>query len=212
MQTPPEIRRLLDASDEPVRTLLLCAVLTGMRRPPSALAGEVRHTEVPALASDDRPSADAASGVGQALEPLPGRARLLQPRWRADQSRHLRSAGLAPPGAPAVTASSDPVSRPAPHYASLLIAQGLTRSTSRRSSVTPRFRPRSTVTDTRCPTLTRLKHGSSTGWCSVRPAAAAQFARPLTRCSGCKMVAETRKGSAAATANPLSLRGCGGWI
>ena len=70
MQTPPEIRRLLDASDEPVRTLLLCAVLTGMRRPPSALAGEVRHTEVPALASDDRPSADAASGVGQALEPL----------------------------------------------------------------------------------------------------------------------------------------------
>ncbi len=100
MQTPPEIRRLLDASDEPVRTLLLCAVPTGMRRPPSALAGEVRHTEVPALASDDRPSADAASGVGQALEPLPGRARLLQPRWRADQSRHLRSAGLAPPSLP----------------------------------------------------------------------------------------------------------------
>jgi len=30
--TPPEIRRLLDAADEPVRTLLLCAVLTGMRR------------------------------------------------------------------------------------------------------------------------------------------------------------------------------------
>jgi integrase len=30
--TPPEVRRLLDAADEPVRTLLLCAVLTGMRR------------------------------------------------------------------------------------------------------------------------------------------------------------------------------------
>ena len=30
--TPPEIRRLLAAADEPVRTLLLCAVLTGMRR------------------------------------------------------------------------------------------------------------------------------------------------------------------------------------
>ena len=30
--TPPEIRRLLDAADEPVRTLLLCAVLTGIRR------------------------------------------------------------------------------------------------------------------------------------------------------------------------------------
>src|SRR2546425_1226901 len=30
--TPPEIRRLLDTADEPVRTLLLCAVLTGMRR------------------------------------------------------------------------------------------------------------------------------------------------------------------------------------
>jgi integrase len=30
--TPPEIRRLLDAADEPARTLLLCAVLTGMRR------------------------------------------------------------------------------------------------------------------------------------------------------------------------------------
>jgi integrase len=30
--TPPEIRRLLDAAAEPVRTLLLCAVLTGMRR------------------------------------------------------------------------------------------------------------------------------------------------------------------------------------
>jgi integrase len=30
--TPPEIRRLLDAAEEPVRTLLLCAVLTGMRR------------------------------------------------------------------------------------------------------------------------------------------------------------------------------------
>ena len=30
--TPPEIRRLLDAVDEPVRTLILCAVLTGMRR------------------------------------------------------------------------------------------------------------------------------------------------------------------------------------
>jgi integrase len=30
--TPPEIRRLLDAANEPVRTLLLCAVLTGMRR------------------------------------------------------------------------------------------------------------------------------------------------------------------------------------
>jgi len=30
--TPPEIRRLLDAAHEPVRTLLLCAVLTGMRR------------------------------------------------------------------------------------------------------------------------------------------------------------------------------------
>ena len=30
--TPPEIRCLLEAADEPVRTLLLCAVLTGMRR------------------------------------------------------------------------------------------------------------------------------------------------------------------------------------
>src|SRR2546426_5734736 len=30
--TPLEIRRLLDAAAEPVRTLLLCAVLTGMRR------------------------------------------------------------------------------------------------------------------------------------------------------------------------------------
>jgi integrase len=30
--TPPEIRRLLEAAEEPVRTLLLCAVLTGMRR------------------------------------------------------------------------------------------------------------------------------------------------------------------------------------
>jgi integrase len=30
--TPPEIRRLLDAADEPVRMLILCAVLTGMRR------------------------------------------------------------------------------------------------------------------------------------------------------------------------------------
>jgi integrase len=30
--TPPEIRRLLDAAAEPVRTLILCAVLTGMRR------------------------------------------------------------------------------------------------------------------------------------------------------------------------------------
>jgi integrase len=30
--TLPEIRRLLDSANEPVRTLLLCAVLTGMRR------------------------------------------------------------------------------------------------------------------------------------------------------------------------------------
>src|SRR5437867_4213551 len=30
--TPLEIRRPLDAADEPTRTLLLCAVLTGMRR------------------------------------------------------------------------------------------------------------------------------------------------------------------------------------
>jgi integrase len=30
--TPPEIRRLLDSATEPVRTLVLCAVLTGMRR------------------------------------------------------------------------------------------------------------------------------------------------------------------------------------
>ena len=30
--TPPEIHRLLEAAEEPVRTLLLCAVLTGMRR------------------------------------------------------------------------------------------------------------------------------------------------------------------------------------
>jgi len=30
--TPPEIRRLFEAAEEPVRTLLLCAVLTGMRR------------------------------------------------------------------------------------------------------------------------------------------------------------------------------------
>jgi integrase len=30
--TPPEIRRLLAAADEPVRTMLLCAVLTGLRR------------------------------------------------------------------------------------------------------------------------------------------------------------------------------------
>ena len=30
--TPPEILRLLAAADEPLRTLLLCAVLTGMRR------------------------------------------------------------------------------------------------------------------------------------------------------------------------------------
>jgi integrase len=30
--TPPEIRRLLDHAEEPLRTLLLCAVLTGMRR------------------------------------------------------------------------------------------------------------------------------------------------------------------------------------
>jgi integrase len=30
--TPPEIRRLLEAADEPVRTMLMCAALTGMRR------------------------------------------------------------------------------------------------------------------------------------------------------------------------------------
>jgi len=30
--TPPEIHRLLAAADEPVRTMLMCAVLTGMRR------------------------------------------------------------------------------------------------------------------------------------------------------------------------------------
>ena len=29
--TPPEIRRLLEAADEPVRTVLMCAALTGMR-------------------------------------------------------------------------------------------------------------------------------------------------------------------------------------
>lgn len=30
--TPPEIRRLLEAAEQPLQTLLLCAVLTGMRR------------------------------------------------------------------------------------------------------------------------------------------------------------------------------------
>ena len=39
-------------------------------------------------------------------------------------------------------------------YASLLIAQGPTRSTSRHSSVMPRFKPRSTAMATSCPTFT----------------------------------------------------------
>src|SRR5439155_17709555 len=52
---------------------------------------------------------------------------------------------------------------------------------------------------------------SSIGWCSVR-AATASPASSLTRSSGCKMGAETTKGSAATTANPSSLLGCGGWI
>ena len=89
---------------------------------------------------------------------------------------------------------------------------GRTRSTSRPSSATHRSRQRSTVTDISCLMSMQRRRGSSIGWCSVRATTPARFAWPLTRCSGCRMVAETTKGSAAATANPLSLRGCGGWI
>jgi integrase len=94
--TPPEIHRLLAAAEEPLRTLLLCAVLTGMRRgellglrwedidleggpPPraaGALAGEVRDAQVAPVPARDRPGPDPPGGPGATAEPLSGRVGL----------------------------------------------------------------------------------------------------------------------------------------
>jgi len=74
--TPEEVRRLLEAQEEPLRTLLLTAILTGMRqgelfglqwedidapgsRAAVALARYARHAQVQALAARDRYAADA---------------------------------------------------------------------------------------------------------------------------------------------------------
>src|SRR5207245_9836924 len=166
-------------------------------------------TEVPALASDDRPGADPASGAGQGSEPLPGRARLLQPRRRADQSRHLRSAGLDA-GAPPRRASPNPVSRPAPH-----VCEPLDRSGSAPEVHPGATRPRLDPDDAR-PLRTPDARRSRGGSAEARPLVFGENghvgAVRVTADAGCKMVAETTKGSAAATANPLSLRGCRGWI
>jgi len=193
--TPPEIRRLLDAADEPVRTLLLCAVLTGMRR------GELlglrwedidleghrlfvrralwRGKFVTPKSRRSRRTIDLAPTLRAALAKFPSRfqgglvfcspdGEPINPDTFAqrDWARALRRAELR---------------RIRFHdlrhtYASLLIAQGRTRSTSRPSSATHRSRRRSTVMDISCPTLTRRKRRSSTGWCSVKTATAARFA------------------------------------
>src|SRR5438876_2646903 len=155
--TPPEIRRLLDAADEPVRTLLLCAVLTGMRR------GELlglrwedidleghrlfvrralwRGKFVTPKSRRSRRTIDLAPTLRAALAKVPSRFQAglvfcspdgepINPDTFAQQdwTRALRRAELR---------------RIRFHdlrhtYASLLIAQGRTRSTSRCNSATPR--------------------------------------------------------------------------
>src|SRR2546426_8339375 len=105
--TPAEIRRLLEAQEEPLKTLLLTATLTGMRqgelfglqwgrhrlrrasdsRPPIAVAWRARHAEVPALPARHRHGTDAGGGAAPPLGRAPQRVRLLQPGRYADGCR-----------------------------------------------------------------------------------------------------------------------------
>lgn len=160
--TPAEIRRLLDAAEEPVRILLLCAVLAGMRRGELLglrwkdvdLDGNRIHVRralwrrklVSPKSRRSRRSIDVAPMLKAALARLPSRfaweivfttpdGSCIDPdnfshrEWaRALRCAHLRRIRF----------------HDLRHtYASPLIAQGRTRSTSRRSSVTRRFKRRS---------------------------------------------------------------------
>jgi integrase len=183
--TPEEVRRLLEAQEEPLRTLLLTAVLTGMRQ--GELFGlqwsdvdleghriHVRrslwHGELGTPKSKgSRRAIDLPPTLEDALKCLSARRRsefVFCSRdgtpMDADNFRHrefpraLRRAGLR---------------RIRFHdlrhtYASLLIAQVRIRSTSKRSSGTRRFRRRSTATGTSCPRSIRRKRGSSISSCS----------------------------------------------
>jgi len=120
----------LDAADEPVRTVLLCAVLTGdagasssgsmggrrsraTSSSPSALAGEVRHTEVrrSRRTIDWRRRCERRWPRSRAL---PGGLVFCSPDGEPINPDNLRSARLGA-GAPPRRASPHPVSRPAPH-------------------------------------------------------------------------------------------------
>jgi hypothetical protein len=84
--TPDEIRRLIDAQEEPLRTLLLTAALTGMRqgelwasvgghrlretpdsRPAVALARHARDAQLQALTARDRYAANARAGPSEGI-------------------------------------------------------------------------------------------------------------------------------------------------
>jgi integrase len=226
--TPEEIRRLLAHAEEPVRTLLLCAVLTGMRR------GELlglkwedidleghrlfvrralwRGKFVTPKSRRSRRTIDVAPTLRDALARLPSRFRgdlvfcseactALDPDnlMHRDFPRALRRAG---------------VRRIRFHdlrhtYTSLLIAQG----------AHPKYIQVQLGHASIQTTLDRYGH--------LMPDAHAAEARKLdqvifgdalrsngavTRRSGSKMGAETTKGPAPLSANPLSLHGCGGWI
>ena len=141
--TPEEIRRLLDAQEEPLRTLLLTAVLTGMRQGElfglqwedidfarqlihvrrSLWRGTLGHTEVQAFPAGDRHAADAGGRPSRlsttrvmSLSSAVSEARRLD----ADNFRHRefpqRSGAAEPP--------PDPVPRPPPHLHEPLIAHG----------------------------------------------------------------------------------------
>ena len=169
--------------------------------PPCSVARKVRHAEIAALAPHDRPGADVASGADHALKPFSRRSRLLQRRRQGGRSgyfihrdwvRVLRRAGLR---------------RIRFHdlrhtYASLLIAQGA-HPKYIQTQLGHASRRRSTATGISCLMRMRRKRENSIAWCLARGGRAASMA-PLTRCSGSKTVAETTKGSAAMTANPLS--------
>jgi Phage integrase family len=140
--TSPEIRRLLDAADEPTRTLLLCAVLTGMRR------GELlglrwedidleghrvfvrralwRGKIVTTKSRRSRRTIDMAPTLRSALTRLPSRFQgglvFCRPDGKADRSGQLHSQGVGT-SAPQSGASPHAAPRSAPH-----VCQPLDRS------------------------------------------------------------------------------------
>ncbi len=164
-----------------------------------ALAGKVRHTQVPPVTAGHRHGADAQGGADPIAESFQGGDGFHVAGGRGDGSRQLQQ----PDWARVLRRSK--LQRIRFHdlrhtYASLLIAQGRrTRSTSRRSSATPRSRRPWTATVTSCPRCTRRRRGSSTSSCSGiggRSRTPPKTTK-VPRCAGVKMGTKREKGLAA---------------